>query len=632
MTSIRNAHMRQRELKAANPEHAYIYPGVIADFATGAGKSSIAGKLVTELFSKLSKIGRKKRILFIAPRIELVTQVTKAIKRAMKDAGLCEFEYDLSCFYNETSSELEGHRRSAFLSSTYQSLSDENTLHSFSRNHFDLIIVDEQHMCQGKASFERIMRWFFAPKIGFSATPKVVPDCEIFPQGIVVSKPYHELAEEGWLVPIRHIPLCETLVIPGVKVGQELTDAQHELVEGPGGKAAAIKLVEAVREQGCKTVLVKCGSVKLANDFADFLTEQGEVAFAYHSGIPKADETSLISDRDRQPGFFADEAGASEVFNKPGRSTRLKMFESGQARFLVICDMLSVGWDCPAVDAVAITCALPGHLFMQFVGRGLRAFGCDLDSCADAAGRKLAIANSSKPYCLIFDLAFAVNEHGHILTNGYKMLTEDKETGMEPVQQEGKEPLMWSSEQCEMVDAQFMDLCNALQNKVPLAELTEICDEWDKWLNIITSKNIMWPIAQKKLLRIILKIQGLSGQASAEFSGFKKTIQKILAGQAAMLTEMNPKEQYVSLLKHIVENYKKRKPNDKGKDSIHMWWAGYKFAEHCKVYIPRNSKFTDLDENFRQEFAGLWKRLPAQVHSQELLEKITSQFIPKNPQ
>jgi len=87
-----------------------------------------------------------------------------------------------------------------------------------------------------------------------------------------------------------------------------------------------------------------------------------------------------------------------------GREKIIKDYKSGKIRYIVNCEVLTVGFDDPKTDTIAILRKTESSsLYLQIVGRGVRtlhADGYDLDS---KEGRLEAIAKSSKRECLILD-------------------------------------------------------------------------------------------------------------------------------------------------------------------------------------------------------------------------------------
>ncbi len=99
-------------------------------------------------------------------------------------------------------------------------------------------------------------------------------------------------------------------------------------------------------------------------------------------------------------------AGVHSKMKAGERDDNIARFKHGQIRCLVNADILTTGFDFPALDCIVLLRATnsPG-LHVQILGRGTRPFyapGFDLET---AEGRLAAIAASQKKNCLVLDFA-----------------------------------------------------------------------------------------------------------------------------------------------------------------------------------------------------------------------------------
>jgi len=130
--------------------------------ATGTGKTYTAFQIIYRLW----KSGIKKRILFLADRTSLIDQTARGDFRHFKDAMTIIRHKKIDHAYN------------VYLS-LYQGLSDskteEDAYKQFSRDFFDLVIVDECHRGSAKedSKWREILDYFnSATHVGLTATPK----------------------------------------------------------------------------------------------------------------------------------------------------------------------------------------------------------------------------------------------------------------------------------------------------------------------------------------------------------------------------------------------------------------------------------------------------------------------------
>jgi DNA repair protein RadD len=101
--------------------------------------------------------------------------------------------------------------------------------------------------------------------------------------------------------------------------------------------------------------------------------------------------------------------------HKDQRKSSFDRFKAGELRALVGVNVMTTGFNAPAVDLIALLRpTLSTSLYVQMLGRGTRVDGVDLRNYATAEDRKAAIAASTKPDCLILDYAGNVRRHGPV--------------------------------------------------------------------------------------------------------------------------------------------------------------------------------------------------------------------------
>jgi type I restriction enzyme R subunit len=129
--------------------------------ATGTGKTYTAFQIIYRLW----KSGLKKRILFLADRTALIDQTVRGDFRHFKEAMTVIKHKQIDTAYN-------------IYLALYQGLSDNNDTDAykqFSREFFDLVIVDECHRGSARedSKWREILEYFKgATHIGLTATPK----------------------------------------------------------------------------------------------------------------------------------------------------------------------------------------------------------------------------------------------------------------------------------------------------------------------------------------------------------------------------------------------------------------------------------------------------------------------------
>lgn len=116
------------------------------------------------------------------------------------------------------------------------------------------------------------------------------------------------------------------------------------------------------------------------------------------------DHADSVAKRFDEKGIKA--AVVHSGLTKDERKKTIKDFKNGRYRVLVNVDILTTGFDFPAIDLIIMLRPTKSPIIhVQTAGRGLRpvyASGYDLSTIQ---GRLDAIANSQKPHCLLLDFA-----------------------------------------------------------------------------------------------------------------------------------------------------------------------------------------------------------------------------------
>jgi len=164
--------------------------------ATGTGKTYLSA-------FDVKKYGPK-RFLFVVHRENIARAAMlsyKAVFGQTKTMGI-----------------LSGHSKAVnedFIFSTIQTLSKDSTLHSFARDHFDYIVIDEVHR-SGADTYKKIIE-YFKPRflLGMSATPERTDGYDIyktFDYNIAYEIRLNRALEENMLVPFHYYGVSDIQV------------------------------------------------------------------------------------------------------------------------------------------------------------------------------------------------------------------------------------------------------------------------------------------------------------------------------------------------------------------------------------------------------------------------------------
>lgn len=290
--------------------------------ATGAGKTILA----SELMSKHREPGH---CLFLADAQELVHQNTDKFQKFTGEKAGVEM--------GEQHAVVGRHRVTI---ATSQSMF--RRLDKYPEDFFNRIIVDECHAnTLGEMSMKVLSHFHdYAKVLGVTATPfrsdrKNLGD---YYESIAVEIGLDRLIREGFLsrIMIKSIPMPVDLSKIGTAGGDYKTSDLGEVIE-PILKEAAKQLIEHSADR--KKIVIFLPLIKTSIRMTRILNEMG--VKAVH-----------VSGEDKEA---------------------MREFTHGDARVICNAQLLTTGWDCPAVDCVLVLRPTKSlALYQQCIGRGTR--------------------------------------------------------------------------------------------------------------------------------------------------------------------------------------------------------------------------------------------------------------------
>ncbi|RZK50098.1 MAG: DEAD/DEAH box helicase [Pedobacter sp.] len=195
---------------------------ILLVMATGTGKTYTAFQIIYRLW----KSGSKKRILFLADRTALIYQTARGDFRHFKDALTIIKQKKIDTAYN-------------IYLALYQGLSDsksEDAYKQFSRDFFDLIIIDECHRGSAKedSKWREILEYFNnATHIGLTATPKEtteVSNIDYFGEPIYTYS-LKQGIDDGFLAPYKVVKITLDIDAEGWRPPHGFLDKNGNPVE-----------------------------------------------------------------------------------------------------------------------------------------------------------------------------------------------------------------------------------------------------------------------------------------------------------------------------------------------------------------------------------------------------------------
>lgn len=196
---------------------------ILLVMATGTGKTYTAFQIIHRLW----KSGAKKRILFLADRNALIDQTKRGDFKHFKDKMTVvkhrqidkSFEIYLALYQGLTGTD-----------------ENANVYKQFSREFFDLIIIDECHRGSAKddSNWREILNYFnHATHIGLTATPKETNEAsnsEYFGEPVYTYS-LRQGIDDGFLAPYRVVRIGLNIDAEGWRPDQGKTDKEGNEVE-----------------------------------------------------------------------------------------------------------------------------------------------------------------------------------------------------------------------------------------------------------------------------------------------------------------------------------------------------------------------------------------------------------------
>lgn len=334
---------------------------IILVMATGTGKTYTAFNIIWRLW----KSGIKKRILFLADRNALLTQT--------KNGDFSPFGNDIIHIIKNRKIDKSYQIYFALYQGLTSTDEEKNAYKEFSRDFFDLIVIDECH--RGSASeasaWRQVLDHFSsATQIGLTATPKETKDVSniAYFGDPVYTYSLKQGIEDGFLAPYKVIRISTTIdegwrPTKGLrdKYGYEVKDRIYNLKDYDRTLAVdertqlvAKKITEYLKsyDRYAKTI-VFCTDIDHANRMRIALINEN---------------TDLVA---KHPYYVVKITGDDEV----GKS-ELDNFMDVEERFPVIATtskMLTTGMDTKMVKLVVLEANIASMTeFKQIIGRGTR--------------------------------------------------------------------------------------------------------------------------------------------------------------------------------------------------------------------------------------------------------------------
>ena len=292
---------------------------------TGCGKTIVFSRIAADMVRK------KERVLILAHRGELLEQAADKLE---KSTGL-------KCAVEKAEQSCKGTFFRVVVGSV-QTLMGEKRLHSFAREYFSTIIVDEAHHCVSD-SYQKVLSYFADAKVlGVTATADRGDKKELgsYFEDLAYEYSMAKAIQQKYLCPIK------AQMIP-LKL-----DISNVSMQNGDFRASEIgSALDPYLEQIAEHMKVYCRGRKTVVFLPLIATSQKFRGILEEKGMRAAEVNGESQDR-------------GEV---------LEDFDKGKYDVLCNSMLLTEGWDCPSVDCICVLRPTRVRgLYQQMVGRGTR--------------------------------------------------------------------------------------------------------------------------------------------------------------------------------------------------------------------------------------------------------------------
>lgn len=262
---------------------------------------------------------------------------------------------------------------------------------------FDMAVVDEAHAISpnDETLYQRFLNDLvqinpYFRMVGYTATPFRLGYGYIYGEGKIFSEvaaevEIPELLEKGYLSPVVSKALDISIDTSGVKkrkgefIASQLA-TQLDLVMNEALDDVCVKAADRA------AWIIFCPTVESAEKASDYLNKLGILTACVTGNTPKAERAELLAD-----------------------------FKAGKYRALTNVEVLTTGFNNPAIDCVVMLRPTESTaLYIQMIGRGMRIF-------------------DGKEDCLVLDYANNISTHGCVDDPIVKIPKQNREKGEAPV-------------------------------------------------------------------------------------------------------------------------------------------------------------------------------------------------------
>lgn len=296
---------------------------------TGSGKTIIARAIIE------SAVEKGHKVLFLAPRRELIFQASEKLANAGVEHGIY----------------MSGERRRMFAPVQVASIPTLHrrmqTLGKTALPIANLVLVDECHLSLNASTQEVLAEYPNVVKIGLTATPARSDGKGMgrYYDDLLIGASVRELTDDGYLVPVKYFggkkaDLSDVKIQMGDYNAKQLGDKMDDIV------LIGDVVTNWLRIAPDRKTVVFAVNVKHAIHLCERFREAGVVAEHIDAKTPNEDRRAILN--------------------------RVK---SGDTQVITSVEVLSLGWDCPPISCAVIARPTKSIArYLQAAGRILRPY------------------------------------------------------------------------------------------------------------------------------------------------------------------------------------------------------------------------------------------------------------------
>lgn len=315
---------QQLALSALEETMEQGYDKSLAVLATGLGKTYLAAFFANKFT----------RVLFIAHRDEILQQAKNAFANVHPSKS--------SGFFNANEKDME----SDFVFASVYTLGQKYHLEKFSRDAFDLIVIDEFHHAVAQ-TYSRVID-YFQPQflLGITATPVRMDNEDVYSLcdgNVAIQIHFLDAIARKWLSPFHYYGIRDEIDYSQIKwLGNHYDE--EELLKGQLQDRVIEKVFnEWMKYKQSKTIAF-CSSIKQAQFLSFYFQSRGINADVLTGSHSRTDRKNLI-----------------------------RTFTNGDLEIIFTVDLFNEGVDIPSVDTLLFVRPTESiAVFTQQIGRGLR--------------------------------------------------------------------------------------------------------------------------------------------------------------------------------------------------------------------------------------------------------------------